>query len=309
MQIYLSSWSLKETILRGKLSVEDLPEFAVRHDFSGIELMDGQIQTFDPQYLEDLKRKCQNAGCGVILDVSSDLTYLDDEDSLDQIVYVQNMLDAAKQLGSGKVRIWLGGQSMSFQRLFKSFNLVDSNEATGQNIRQAVIKFIQKLLVNKFTIKLAKNYRKSGNPRVKDESLKIERAVQALKNILPKAEQYEIPLAIENHWGISSLPENILKIVNEFGSPYIGTCPDFGNFPEEADPYKGLQMLASKAIHVHAKSLNFDAKGEECNIDYKRCLQILKDSSYADTITVEYEGRKDPVEGCLRTKELILRHW
>jgi sugar phosphate isomerase/epimerase len=68
-------------------------------------------------------------------------------------------------------------------------------------------------------------------------------------------------------------------------------------------------MLASKAIHVHAKSLNFDAKGEECNIDYKRCLQILKDSGYADTITVEYEGRKDPVEGCLRTKELILRHW
>jgi len=309
MRIYLSSWCLKEEILRGNLSLEDLPEFAVSHGFSGVEFMDRQIETSGPGYLEDLRTKCQTLGCGVILDVSNDLTCLQDQDWLNQITYVQNMLSVAKQIRAEKVRICLGGQSMSFERFFKSFGLVNPNKSHGRNIYKHAIKTMQKLMANKFVVQLAKGYRKSKKYRVKDEDLKIQRAVQALKRILPKAEEHKIPLAIENHWGISSLPENILKIVDEIDSPYIGTCPDFENFPKGVDPYKGLQLLASRAIHIHAKSLDFNANGEERSMDYRRCLQILKDSGYSGTITVEYEGRGDAIKGCLLTKELILRHW
>jgi sugar phosphate isomerase/epimerase len=168
---------------------------------------------------------------------------------------------------------------------------------------------LNRLLVNRVTVRLAHSFQKSRKTKIRDQSLKTDRAVQALQRILPKAEQLEIPLAIENHWGISSRPENILKIVNQFSSPFLGTCPDFDNFPQEVDPYQGLRMLAAKALHVHAKGIKFDLNGEEQNIDFRRCLGILKECGYDDTITVEYEGTGDAVKGCLQMRDLILKYW
>ncbi|MFQ5824566.1 MAG: hypothetical protein ACE5JB_10965 [bacterium] len=68
-------------------------------------------------------------------------------------------------------------------------------------------------------------------------------------------------------------------------------------------------MLSIKALHVHAKSFDFDTNGEERYLDYQRCLQILKDSGYDGTITVEYEGAGDALKGCLQTRDLILKYW
>jgi sugar phosphate isomerase/epimerase len=309
MRIYLSSWCLRGEILRGNLSLGDLPGFAVGHGFSGIEIMDRQIEASDPGYVEDLRKRCRALGCGLILDISSDLTHLEDKDWMDQIAYVKNALDVARRIRAEKARICLGGQSISLERIFKSFGFVSPNKPYKKDNCKSAVRPIQKLLASGFFTRLAKSYRKSKRYGVRDEDLKIKRALQAIRTILPKAEEYKIPLAIENHWGISGLPENILRIVDEIDSPYLGTCPDFENFPRGVDPYKGLQMLARRAILVHAKSLGFNAKGEETTIDYRRCLRILKESGYSGTITVEYEGGGDVVKGCLLTRELILRYW
>lgn len=126
---------------------------------------------------------------------------------------------------------------------------------------------------------------------------------------MQSAASYQIPMGIENHWGISSRPENIMKIVREIDSPLLGTCPDFGNFPQDVDRYEGLETLAAKAMHVHAKSRCFGRTGEEKQIDYKRCLQILQKNGYDDTLTVEYEGAGNDLKGCLKTKALIQMNW
>ena len=309
MQIYLSAWCIRQSIQDVCRSLQNLPEFVASHEFTGIEIADRQILNFDSEYLEDLKKMCKKFGCGVILDVSSDLTYLNDKDWMDQIVYIQNMLDAAKQIGAGKVRICLGGQSFSLQKIFNIFGRVKSNKSNRRSMLQPAKFLINRMVVNNTTVKLAHAFRKNSKIKVRNEALKIRRAIEALHKILPKARQLKIPLVIENHWGISSRPENIVKIINELSSPYLGTCPDFDNFPRKVNRYQGLQILAPNAFHVHAKSLNFDANGEERNIDYQRCLQILKTSGYNDTITVEYEGAGDPIQGCLRTRELILKYW
>ena len=308
MKIYLSSWSLRESILRGSPRLGDLPALALRHGFSGIELMDRQLENSSP-YLEDLKRRCRKIGCGVILDIDSDLTYSDDKEWWEQIFHVRDMIDVAGLLGAEKVRICLGGQSMSFEKLFKSLGFVNPKTTHRHSVYQPAIELMQRLAMNQYVVRLAKKYRKSGKGRVKNEESKIKRAVEALKKILPKAEEHKITLGIENHWGISSLPENILEILNELDSPYIGTCIDLENFPKTLDRYECIKKLALKVVHVHAKSLNFDKNGEEKDIDYKKCLQILKDQHYDDTITVEYEGGGDAIEGSLRTRELIMKYW
>jgi sugar phosphate isomerase/epimerase len=309
IQIYISAWSLKEIIQAGKPNIEDLPEFAISHGFDGIEIADRQIKAFDTKYLEGLKRKCRQFNCGLILDVSSDLTFLDDKDWSSQITYVLNMLDTAKHLGACKVRVYLGGQSLSLQKIFKPF-ITSSLEKTGNaSIFQPVTNFIFKLMVNEYTVRFARNFRKRGKSTVTNEALKIKRAIESLRIILPKAQQYKIPLVIENHWGISSRPENILKIVNELNSPFIGTCPDFTNFPKDVNPYDGLRKLASKALHVHTKCLNPDTNRDEQDTYFRECLQIFKDSSYTGTMTTEYEGSGDALNGCLRTKDLIIKYW
>ena len=44
-------------------------------------------------------------------------------------------------------------------------------------------------------------------------------------------------LALENHWGLTTRPENLLRIYKEVRSPWLGINLDTGNFPGE--PYAG----------------------------------------------------------------------
>jgi sugar phosphate isomerase/epimerase len=66
---------------------------------------------------------------------------------------------------------------------------------------------------------------------------------------------------------------------------------DFGNIeggPKDFE--KSLGLLAPHAIHVHAKSREFNPQGEERQIDYGMCLSVLKAAGYAGVISIEYEG-------------------
>jgi hypothetical protein len=48
-------------------------------------------------------------------------------------------------------------------------------------------------------------------------------------------------LALENHWGLTTRPENLLRIYKAVRSPRLGINLDTGNFP--GDPYPGLEAL------------------------------------------------------------------
>ncbi len=83
-------------------------------------------------------------------------------------------------------------------------------------------------------------------------------------------------------------------------------CLDFGNF--EGDRAIGMQTLAPYAIHVHAKSREFNAQGEETQIDYGMCLRVLKSAGYNGVISIEYEGDADAALGIHRTRDLIEKY-
>ena len=101
-----------------------------------------------------------------------------------------------------------------------------------------------------------------------------------------------------------------------------GSLPDFGNFCikrengsyyeskclEEYDKYQGVLDLMPYAKAVSAKSHDFDANGDETNIDYNKMMQIVKESEYTGFIGVEYEGNiLSEEEGILATKNLLLK--
>jgi sugar phosphate isomerase/epimerase len=57
---------------------------------------------------------------------------------------------------------------------------------------------------------------------------------------------------------------------------------------------------------VSAKSYDFDAAGNETQLDYARIMKIVTDAGYHGHVGIEYEGRRltEP-QGILATKKLL----
>lgn len=116
--------------------------------------------------------------------------------------------------------------------------------------------------------------------------------IDAIQQCLPKAEQYGVLLALENHWGLSRTPEGLLRLVNAVSSPWFGALMDTGNFLE--DPYDKLQQIAPKTVYVQAKTYQGGGEWYTLDLDYKRIAGILRNAGYAGYVSLEFEGKADP---------------
>lgn len=305
--IYLSSWSIREQIESKKLSLAEFFEFAYKNGFRGVEVVDRHLQSLAENYIDSLAQTILKSGIGINLAVSNDFT-LERSNSLQmQINYVLNMIRLAEQLGAKTVRIYLGGDDTFFHKILKQI-LTRKNDSTElRSIKR------QKFLVSKFLsfrlLRLVHTFliKRQKAKSLTDYGMK-DRILRAIDSVLPLAEKSSINLAIENHWGVSTCIENILEIINHYGSPYLGTCPDFGNFARHQDRYRELAKLLPFARTVHAKSYRLTANGEETDIDYARCISLIKEAGFDGPITVEYEGDGDQKKGSFTTRDLIQKN-
>jgi len=147
-------------------------------------------------------------------------------------------------------------------------------------------------------------------------------SIDGLSMLSAYAETKNINILVENHGGLSSNAAMLAEVMTEVNMPNCGTLPDFGNFcikrkdpkdyaagcAEKYDIYKGVEELMVHAKAVSAKSHDFDANGNETEIDYVRMLQIVKDAGYTGYIGVEYEGRElSEEDGIIATRDLLLK--
>lgn len=142
----------------------------------------------------------------------------------------------------------------------------------------------------------------------KDATVGVQRVIDAFNELLPLARELGIKMTIENHGGVSGKADWILKIIEGTDPKWIGSCLDFGNWPAEIR-YSESEKLARYAYHVHAKTHEFSADGEETKVDYGRALKMMKDAVYAGAVSIEFEGPGDQVEGVKKTRDLIRKHW
>ncbi|MCL5036657.1 MAG: sugar phosphate isomerase/epimerase [Chloroflexi bacterium] len=131
--------------------------------------------------------------------------------------------------------------------------------------------------------------------------------ISCLKKIVPEAYDRGILMALENHGGLSANAVDLADIVTSVGSPTLGICADFGNFPA-ASRYDDLRYVAPATWHIHAKSYAFDKAGNETTIDYEKALNIFHKANFNGYISVEYEGKTDPYEGTGKTLALIYKY-
>jgi len=136
--------------------------------------------------------------------------------------------------------------------------------------------------------------------------------VGSFKEIVSFCRQLGLVAVIENtHGPHTGNADSIVRIIEEVGSESLGTCPDFGNFPEEVR-YDSLAKVAPYAAHVHAKTLKLDASGNETTYDLPRCVQMFREAGYQGAWGIEFEGDfdavvTDEIAGVRMTRQLLDR--
>jgi sugar phosphate isomerase/epimerase len=141
-----------------------------------------------------------------------------------------------------------------------------------------------------------------GNvPRGEDEDKVAERLVGAVESLLPHAVEKGVTLALENHGGITSTPEQILRLVKAVKAPDggFGVNLDTGNFHGD-DPYADMAALAPYAVNVQVKTeISRKGKAKE-DADLSKVVSILKDARYSGYVVLEYEAAEDPLQAIPR---------
>jgi len=114
----------------------------------------------------------------------------------------------------------------------------------------------------------------------------IQAAINSYRELAEEGAKTGIKITIENHGGLSTNPDVVVRIMEEVGTPWIGTLPDFGNYPDEIR-YEGIAKMAPYAAAAHAKFREFDENGEDPTIDAKRLVNIMRDAGFDGYICVE----------------------
>jgi sugar phosphate isomerase/epimerase len=129
----------------------------------------------------------------------------------------------------------------------------------------------------------------------------IDRLTKMFKQAVKVAEEYDIKMADENH--IDFTADEMLQLLENVGSPYLGINFDTGNFLRLLDdPVKGMAKLAKHVHATHIKDLK-PQKGVSPHewyffsstpvgdglIDNQKLAQMLKDVGYQGFLAVEID--------------------
>ena len=127
----------------------------------------------------------------------------------------------------------------------------------------------------------------------------IDRLVTMFNEAIPVAEEYGIRMAVENHIDFTS--DEILQLLEQVGSPYLGLNFDTGNFLRLLDdPIKGMEKLAKYTYATHIKDLKVQRGVSPDSwyffsstpvgdgyVNNRQLAQMLKDANYQGFLAVE----------------------
>jgi sugar phosphate isomerase/epimerase len=141
----------------------------------------------------------------------------------------------------------------------------------------------------------------SGRPRGDQTPEEAHRlAVEGIEECCDYAGKQGVFLALENHGGLTTEVDGMLRLVHDVKSPWFGVNLDSGNFHHTDDPYADLAKIAPYALNVQVKVVMWWRGQKKVPADFKRLAKILDDAGYRGYIVLEYEEAEDPRKACPR---------
>ncbi|MGQ9515350.1 MAG: sugar phosphate isomerase/epimerase family protein [Thermoproteota archaeon] len=134
----------------------------------------------------------------------------------------------------------------------------------------------------------------------------LARYIDGLTEAAQIAEEAGILLSIENAGTLCHTDKELLRCINAVNKPNMKVTFDGGNFIlAGCDPHKAAELLASKVIHVHAKSFEKASSIEERSfpdkpykycpigqglVDYGKIIATLAVEGFDGCVSFEPEG-------------------
>ena len=264
-----SFWHFSEE----KVPIEYVMEQAHRMGLDGVEILHVQMESEENDYLQHLKRRAFELGLDIYcLSIHQDFVSPNPEMRQRNVEHTLRCIEVAYRLGAPSIRLNSGrwGTVESFDELMS---------------------------------------RGGVEPPLPgyEEDDAFEWVIESIEQCLPRAEERGVVLALENHWGLTATPEGVNRIVEALGSEWLGVTMDCGNFPE--DPYPKLAQIAPQAVLVHAKTYFGGGEWYSLDLDYARIADILHQVGFTGYISLEYEGREDPLTAVPKSADLLRKHF
>lgn len=121
-----------------------------------------------------------------------------------------------------------------------------------------------------------------GTPELPDDMFQI--IIEGYHDILARAREHGLQLLIENHWGASKVPDNVVRIID--AAPGLKLLLDTHNWAEGMKE-EGWQKCSKYAASVHVKTFMFDENGNDPTVNIPKAIQYLLDSGYKGCWGVE----------------------
>ena len=254
-----------------KYPIEKVIDHAAEVGFEGVEILHRQMQDESAAYMNDLKRRAWDLGLDLImLSIHQDFVDPSPEKRQEAIDHTKHCIDLAHQMGIPAIRLNTGrwGTIRSFDDLMAA----DGNEPA----------------IEGYTNEDAVNW-----------------CVDSIVECIPHASQAGVVMGLENHWGLSTDVETLLRIHSAVASPWLGINMDTGNYV--GDPYSQMETLAPHANIVQAKTYPGGGVWYTLELDYPRIAGILRDAGFRGYVSLEMEGNA-PAEEAVEDSFQILRH-
>lgn len=121
----------------------------------------------------------------------------------------------------------------------------------------------------------------------------FEWVINAYDTLAREAEERGIVMGLENHWGLGRDAVGVQRVIDAVDSPWLRATLDTGNFLE--DQYAQFEALAPEAVFVQAKTYYGGGVWYTLEIDYPRVAQMLRNAGYRGYVSLEFEGKEDPL--------------
>lgn len=254
-----------------KYPIEKVIEHAAELGFDGVEILHRQMADESPAYVNGLKQAAFRNGLDLpMLSIHQDFVSPVAAERTKDVEHTKRCIDLASRLGIPCIRLNSGrwNSIKSFDDLMKVKG--DEPPLPGHT---------------------------------EDEAFKW--CIDAIEECLPAAEKAGVMLALENHWGLTTRPENLLRIYKAIRSPWLGINLDTGNFP--GDPYVGIELLAPHAVIVQAKTYYGGGEWYTLDLDYPRIAGILRKASFHGWVSLEMEGKEEAATAVPKSLEVLRR--
>jgi len=267
--IATSTYSFFDFSAESNSTVDECIEKAAEMGFDGVELLEVQMHSKEPGYLQRLKRRAFELGLG-LCGLSTHQSFLSpDPDQRRRNVQVTiASIELACSLGIPTIRVNTGrwGTSESFDALMANRGIEPPLEGYSDE---------------------------DGYPWV----------IEALGQCIPAAQRCGVVMGLENHWGLARTAAGLLRIVRAVNSPWLRVTMDTGNFLE--DIYEQLEAIAPLTVFVQAKTYFGGGDWYTLDLDYGRIAGILRKVDYRGYISLEFEGGEDPDTAVPKSLELL----